>query len=354
MAVTATVPISLHSTQAGVVTLSAMTETMKAGRMLDVGQMVCEEAPIPDISDSQILVKTEFASICGSDLHIVMQGAAMAIPEQCPHGFPGHEGVGHVVASNDPSVPTGIDVLTFPNTAIAEGFSGYQRLSSGQYCLPLPASDLPNQQLMMAQQLGTVIFAHNQRLRDVTGETVAILGQGSAGLFWTWLLKRAGAAQVIVSDRSNTRISVAKKFGADIAVNANDADIGEVVLDMAAGKGADYVVEAVGSSAAHDQSIDISRVGGGLMWFGLPDTNAGIEMSFAKFFRKKLSATSVYGAQDEADAVSFQAAMDHIVNGDIDVMPLCSHTYDIEQIDQAMATAFDPVDAAATKVSVSF
>jgi len=331
-----------------------MSDTMKAGRMLDVGQMVCEEAPIPDITDTQILVKTEFASICGSDLHIVMQGAGLTIPDRCPHGFPGHEGVGHVVASNDPAVPVGIDVLTFPNTGIAEGFSGFQRLSSGQYCLPLPESDLPNQQLMMAQQLGTVIFAHNERFRDVEGETVAILGQGSAGLFWTWLLKQAGAAQVIVSDRSNTRLAVSTQYGADIALNSNDADIGEVILDMTNGEGADYVVEAVGSSTAHDQSVEISRVGGGLMWFGLPDTNAGIEMSFAKFFRKKLTATSVYGAQNEANVVSFKAAMDHIVNGDIDVAPLCSHTYGIEHIDQAMATAFDPIDAAATKVSISF
>jgi L-iditol 2-dehydrogenase len=207
---------------------------------------------------------------------------------------------------------------------------------------------------MMAQQLGTVIFAHTQRLRDVSGETVAVLGQGSAGLFWTWLLKRAGAAQVIVSDRSNTRLAVSKQYGADIAVNSSDANIGEVILDMTDGAGADYVVEAVGSSTAHDQSIEITRVGGGLMWFGLPDTSAGIEMSFAKFFRKKLTATSIYGAQDEADVVSFKAAMDHIVNGDIDVAPLCSHIYDIERIDHAMATAFDPVDAAATKVSVSF
>ena len=50
--------------------------------------------------------------------------------------------------------------------------------------------------------------------------------------------------------------------------------------------------------------------------------------------------------------MSFKAAMDHIVNGDIDVAPLCSHIYDIERIDQAMATAFDPVDAAAAMVAL--
>jgi L-iditol 2-dehydrogenase len=331
-----------------------MAETMKAGRMLDIGRMVCEEAPIPELTGSQILVKTECASICGSDLHIVMQGAGMTIPESCPHGFPGHEGVGRVVASNDPSVEVGIDVLTFPNTVIAEGFSEYQRLLNGQYCMPLPDCDVPHAQLMMAQQLGTVIFAHNQRLRDVEGETVVVLGQGSAGLFWTWLLKRAGAAQVIVSDRSNTRLAVSTKYGADIAVNSVDTDIRDVVKDMTGGAGADYVVEAVGSSTAHDLSTDVAKMGGGLMWFGLPDTSAGIEMSFARFFRKKLTATSTFGAQDEVGISSFKAAMDYIANGDIDVAPLVTHVYPVDEISTAMDVAFNPVDAAAVKVSVSF
>lgn len=329
-------------------------ESMRAGRMVDVNRMVCEDTAVWAASDGDLVVKTSYASICGSDLHIVMQGAGLALPEVCPHGFPGHEGVGRIVASNDPTVDVGTSVLTFPNTYNAEGFSEYQRLAAGRYCLPLPQSDLPNSHLLMAQQLGTVIFAASQRPHVVSGQTVAILGQGSAGLFWTWLLKRAGAAKVIVSDRSDARLAVSKQYGADLAVNADEVDIREVIGDLTGGAGVDYVVEAVGSSTANDLSTDIAKVGGAVMWFGLPDTNASIEMNFSRFFRKKLTATSTYGAQDEADVVSFKAAMDHIVAGDIDVGPLLSHVFPIDDVTEAMETAFDPVDAGAIKVSISF
>lgn len=322
--------------------------------MLGVGQMVCEETPIPDIGPGQVLVHTEMASICGSDLHIVLQGTGTVIGDPCPHGFPGHEGVGVVTASSDPSVEVGTSVLTFPNAGTGEGFSEYQRLEAGRYCLPLPACDQSNSHLLMAQQLGTVIFAARSRPHDVTGETVVVLGQGSAGLFWTWLLKRAGAETVIVADRSQARLAVSTRYGADIAVNVDNDDVIDVVNDLTDGSGADYVVEAVGSSSAHDLSTDLARIGGELMWFGLPDTNAGIEMNFTRFFRKKLRASSIYGAQDEDDARSFRDALDHIVARDIDVAPLLSHIYPIDRIDEAMALAFDPVDAGAVKVSISF
>ena len=322
--------------------------------MLGVGQMVCEEAPIPDIGPGQVLVHTEMASICGSDLHIVLRGTGTVIPDPCPHGFPGHEGVGVVTASSDPSVEVGTSVLTFPNAGTGEGFSEYQRLEAGRYCLPLPACDQPNSHLLMAQQLGTVLFAARSRPHDVSGETVVVLGQGSAGLFWTWVLKWAGANTVIVADRSPARLAVSTRYGADIAVNVNDDDVIDVVNDLTDGSGADYVVEAVGSSSAHDLSTDIACIGGELMWFGLPDTNAGIEMNFTRFFRKKLRASSIYGAQDEPDARSFREALDHIVARDIDVAPLLSHIYPIDRIDEAMAVAFDPVDAGAVKVSLSF
>ncbi|MDH5290094.1 MAG: hypothetical protein OEY41_08845, partial [Acidimicrobiia bacterium] len=90
------------------------------------------------------------------------------------------------------------------------------------------------------------------------------------------------------------------------------------------------------------------------LWFGLPDTDDSVPISFAKFFRKRLTASSTYGAQDEGDAVSFRTALDLIAGGHLDVSPLLSHVYPIEQIDTAFAVANDPVPAGALKVSVTF
>ena len=74
----------------------------------------------------------------------------------------------------------------------------------------------------------------------------------------------------------------------------------------------------------------------------------------AKFFRKRLTATSTYGDQEEADSVSFQAALDLIASRQIDVSPLLSHIYPVDEINTAFEVANEPTDAGALKVSLSF
>ena len=328
-----------------------MAEMMRAGQMHGVNVMRCVETPIPAIDDGQILVKTHMASICGSDLHIVCHGAGITHSMPCPHGFPGHEGVGEVVESRSDIAP-GTKVLCFPRAANAEGFSEYQRMYS-KYVLPLPDTGVSTPELLMAQQLGTVIFAARQRPVDVVGRTVLVLGQGSAGLFWTYWLKRSGAARVIAADLSADRLTVSTTFGADVTLNVGEIDVTEAMRELT-GEGADYVVEAVGRRETLFQSIELVRPGGDLMWFGLPDTDDSVPISFAKFFRKRLTATSTYGAQDEGDAVSFRTALDLISGRQIDVAPLLSHVYPVEEINTAFAVANDPTPSGALKVSITF
>jgi len=329
-----------------------VAEMMRAGQMLGINDMRCVETPIPEIGDQQILVRTTMASICGSDLHVVCHGAGVPFPLPCPHGYPGHEGIGEVVRSNHAGVAEGTRVLCFPFAGASEGFSEYQRMH-GKYVLPLPECGVPEEQLLMAQQFGTIIFAARQRPVDVVGKTVLVLGQGSAGLFWAYWLKRQGAGRLIAVDLSDARLAVSKQMGADITINAGEVDVMEAVRELT-GAGPDYVVEAVGRRETLYQSIELVRPGGDLLWFGLPDTDDSVPISFAKFFRKKLTASSTYGAQDEGDAVSFRTALDLIAGGHIDVSPLLSHVYPIEQIDTAFAVANDPVPAGALKVSVTF
>lgn len=323
--------------------------------MLAVNDMQCVETGVPELRDGELLVKTTMASICGSDLHLVCHGAGVGHAFPCPHGYPGHEAIGEVVDSRAESVAPGTHVLCFPPPHIAEGFSEYQRVRP-EHILPLPDTTergISQPELLMAQQLGTVVFAARQRPIDVVGKSVLILGQGSAGLFWTWWLKRHGAAQIIVADLSQARLDVAGSYGADVTLHAGEIDVGDAIAELT-GRGADYVVEAVGRRETLYQSIELVRAGGDLMWFGLPDSDDAVPISFAKFFRKKLTATSTYGAQDEGDAVSFRTALDLISSGQIDVSPLLSHVYPVEQINEAFTVANEPVAAGALKVSISF
>lgn len=325
--------------------------TTRAGLLVALGRMVFVEAPIEPLRDGDLLVRSRYASICGSDLHVVNHGVETD-PEQWAPGYPGHEGVGEVAESRAAGFAPGDQVLLVPPVPQARCFAEWQRVRASS-AIRLDGARPPLDEVLMAQQLGTVLFAARQHPTDVEGRTVVVIGQGSAGMFWAWWLKRAGAARVIVADRSPSRLAVAAHFGADVLVDARVDDLTEAVLDHTAGEGADFVVEAVGRKETLLQSISCCRTGGRMFWFGLPDTTDPVPIDFRTFFRRKLTAVSTYGAQAEPGLASFRAALDHIRRGDIDVRPLLSHVLPVEEIDAAFQLA-DTCDDGVLKVSISF
>ena len=72
--------------------------TTRAGQLVERGRMTFVVAPVEALRDGEVLVRTRFASICGSDLHVVNHGVETG-PQLWAPGYPGHEGVGEVVES---------------------------------------------------------------------------------------------------------------------------------------------------------------------------------------------------------------------------------------------------------------
>jgi L-iditol 2-dehydrogenase len=329
-----------------------MGQRMRAGRLVELGRVEFEEVPVDPPQPGELLVHSRFASICGSDLHGVQYGVEIP-PPPWPPGYPGHEGIGHVVEARAEGFTEGDLVLAVPNAAIGRCMAEYQRLQAVTAVKIDPSTSRPIEHLLMAQQLGTVMFALRRYPTDVVGKTVVVLGQGSAGLFFCHLLKRAGAETVIVADLSDARLAVSRCYGADHTLNASRDDVKAAIYDHTGGNGADYVVEAVGTRQTLAQSIELVAPDSKLLWFGLPDTSDPVPVPFQKFFRKRLTAQTVYGAQFEPGLVSFRAALAHIVRGDIDVSPLLSHVLPVEQVARAFELAHSR-DERAIKVSVSF
>jgi len=308
---------------------------------------------VPPVADGQLLVRTAYASICGSDLHSVFRGAP---PRPGDAGYPGHESVGEVVESRSPGFEPGDRVLTVPHAAAGRCLAEYQALP-GSACIRLPGT-APLSHLLMAQQLGTVVYALRSHPLDLIGRDAAVIGQGSAGAFFTFLLKRAGAARVLVSDKSPARLAYARQLGADLAVDAGTVDAGtgdfrSAVLEATGGQGAGVVVEAVGSRETFSLSLELAAAGATLVWFGLPEGPGDYPFPFREFFRRRLTAHAKFGAQGEPGLESFRYAVRLIADGAIDVAPLLSHMLPIERVDEAFRIARDRTDNA-LKVSIKF
>lgn len=329
-------------------------DNMRAAVLVERGKMVCEAVPLFEPEPGQVVVRNQMAAICGSDLHQIFYDGMGPVPSPAEPGWPGHEGVGEIVESRCDGLNVGDRVLTVPGHGHMRCFADYQTLP-GAWCLRLPDYDGPVEDLLMAQQFGTTIFALRRGNLDFVGKTVVVLGQGSAGQFFAWQAKHMGAAQVIATDLSPARLAQSTVFGADIAVpgTADGRTLREAVMDVTAGRGADIVIEAVGRAETIEHALDVARMRATVVFFGLPDTPDSVPFSYNRFFMKQLQAYAVVGAQAEDGLVSFHKALDWIARREIDVTKMVSHRLSLEDIGRALQLAHEREEDA-LKVTLTF
>ena len=241
---------------------------MAAAVATGLRRVECQEVEAPRAERGKVLVRTGLASICGSDLHVVYLGwNVTAFP--LPHGHPGHEGVGEVVDGGDSGFVAGEQVLTVPRVWLARTFAEFQ-LIEPESLLRLPEGP-PASHLLMAQQLGTVMHGC-RRLPPLSGKTVAVLGQGSAGLFHDFVLRRLGAERIIAVEPVPERLAAGVRLGVDETIDVTGDAATDALMKLTGGLGADVVIEAVGSVETLNQAMAMARVSGHVAVFGLPPT----------------------------------------------------------------------------------
>ncbi len=309
---------------------------MRAALLRAPGAIECVEAPEPEPAPGQVLIKTVCASLCGSDLHHVF----LPLQEDsfpCPHGYPGHEGVGEVVESRAEGFAPGQAVLTVPDIHHAGCFADYQVLGP-EFLIPLDTA-MAREQLVLAQPLGTVIFALKRFMPKEVPETAVVLGQGSIGLFFTWMLRHRGVARVIATEPLANRRALSQRFGAEVALDPTRESVVDAVQDLTGGQGAGLVIEAAGQDETRRQAVEMVALDGRLGLFGLPVKDDMADFPFNTFFRKRVEMMSHYGAQNEPGHASFREALGLVTGGRIEVAPLISHRLPLDQIDKTFEIA---------------
>jgi threonine dehydrogenase-like Zn-dependent dehydrogenase len=313
---------------------------MQAVQCIAAGAPRFIEAPKPELKPGYALVKTRLVSLCGSDVHMVYYEPPERYP--FPRGTSGHEMIGVVEAVAGPGgdlKPGDIALTMAPyHTAMAEYF-----LAPVEHVLVLPPGK-PQEHLLMAQQLGTVIFA-SQRLPSLINKDVAIIGLGSAGLFFAAMCRRLGAARVIALDIVAHRAAVAPRFGATHALcNATD-DAVQAVAEITGGQMADVVIEAAGEERSINLAPALVKTYGHILFFGIPRAY-GFAFDYEMFFRKYCTTTSIAGAAFEPGLKSTRAALDLVASGAIDVSPLLTHRLPFDRVQEGYQLARDRNDGA--------
>ncbi|MBX3420899.1 MAG: zinc-binding dehydrogenase [Pirellulaceae bacterium] len=267
------------------------------------------QAPQPQARPGFVVVRTSHVSLCGSDIRMLHFAPPSSYP--FPPGTTGHEMVGvvHEVANDDSPFSVGDRVLALApeHQAMCEYYLAPEHL-----VIPLPQGK-PLEVLLQAQQLGTVMYAA-QRLPNVMGRSVAILGQGSAGLWFNFILRRMGAAQVIALDADPHRLKYSQRFGATHQINNAQTDPVERLHEILGGHLPDIVVEAAGETQSINLSLELVKKFGQILFFGYPRCQH-MDFNFELFFHKCCQATTIVGATEEDNQASSRQAIE-LINQD--------------------------------------
>ncbi|BBZ46362.1 zinc-binding dehydrogenase [Mycobacterium parmense] len=258
-----------------------------------VAPYVFERTSIPDrtpedLADGEVLLRFLAAGVCGSDLP-AFRGARGRLPgDDGPSaagkdGFPIHEVVGEVLASRHPEHRPGDRVVGW-----ASGFDGLMQrvVSDGDGLAPYDPSLSPAEAVGL-QPLACVLYACEQ-LPDLAGRDVAIIGQGSIGLLFSYVAKTAGARRVTGVDPVDRR-GAAATFGVDEAVRApSDRWVSRLALT----DHADVVIEAVGHQVATlGHAVEAAAPGGTIFYFGVADDDI-YPIDMRSVLRKNLTLKS--------------------------------------------------------------
>lgn len=133
-----------------------------------------------------------------------------------------------------------------------------------------------------------------------TGDAVAVLGCGGVGLNVIQGAKIAGAGEVIAIDRFESKLAMARQFGATQTVNASESDPAAAVRDLTEGRGADVAFEVIGLELTITQALDMTRNGGEAILVGIPrlDVTLSLPAAFTFLYANKTVRGCWYGSSN--------------------------------------------------------
>jgi 2-desacetyl-2-hydroxyethyl bacteriochlorophyllide A dehydrogenase len=258
---------------------------MKAVVLEGPGQAQLASIPEPRIVDEdEILLRISKIGLCGTDLNSYRgRNALVSFPR-----VPGHE-IAATVAELNPKYPewqpgTAVTLSPYkscghcaacrrnrPNACKFNQTLGVQRDGALTEFLSVPAgklfrANLSLKALCLVEPL-TVGFHSTARGRVSSGEVVAVFGCGGVGLGAVAAAAFKGAT-VIGVDLDDGKLATARKAGATHTINSANEDLHEILDQMTDGRGADVIIEAIGSRQTFRAAVDEVAQTGRVVYLG--------------------------------------------------------------------------------------
>lgn len=306
---------------------------MLAGQFPSPRKVQLVDVPEPTLKDAageSIIFQPEVTCLCGSDLPFFdgdFEGHSISYPQ--PPGMSLHEMVGTVIASNGQKWQAGDRVLAVPENQ--HGF--FERFVMSEHRAIALDDRIKPEEALMAQPFGTVLWAL-QKLPNMIGQDVAVVGLGPIGQMFVIALRNLGARRIVGIDPIESRCEAALQLGAHATICQAAESCLEPLNDACSGQLPRFVIEAVGHKAqAFDACIQLCRSEGTLLYFGVPPVPVPSVDLRAAMMKNITVLTSLHPDFEH----TFPLAMQWIAEGRVNLKPLITHSFELSQIQ----TAFD-------------
>lgn len=334
------------------------------------GHFEIKDSPVPSCGDNEVLIRTEYVGICGSDLMFYQDPTIGGeLQTELPIVL-GHECSGRVVEKGkdvkhleigdrvalEPGVPCGkcryclsgrynlcpdVNFMAAPpwkSWALSEYIA-----HPANFAFQLPEG-MSSMEGAMIEPLSVGVHAA-ERAGAAPGQSVLILGAGCIGLMTMLACKSRGVTDITVSDLFNNRLEKALALGASRVINASDTDTVKEVEKLTGGKGMELVFETAGSSATARQVPRLVQAGGKAVMVG--NVHGQTPLELFEMNNKEADLLSVFRYHN-----TFQGAIASVAAGNIPLKEVATDFYTFDQVNEAFTCALHNKQSA-LKVMIS-
>jgi L-iditol 2-dehydrogenase len=316
-----------------------------------------DETAAPNLGAGDILIRMKACGLCGSDLEKVYGEYGMA------SGRLGHEPSGEIIAVGSSVTGLSVGDRVFVHHHVPCYSCYYCLHGDHTMCAKFHSSNiepcglseeilvpewnisrggvirLPRkmsfEKAALIEPLACCIRALN-KCNIQTGDNVAIFGAGPAGIMHVLLSQSLGCGKIFLLDFNQFRLDLAGEHcKIELFNNSKKQNVEKTVMSGTNNIGADISIIATSSPRAINQAIGLTRRGGKILLFGVPNKGTEVTFDAGNLYSNELSLIPSYAASEHE---TNQACV-LLNNNRIDADWIITHRFTLEHAREAIACA---------------
>lgn len=334
-----------------------------------IDDMRLEQRPIPKPGSNEVLLSMHSVGICGSDVHYLKHGRIgdfiVKDPMVLGHEASGTvlelgEGVTHLQKGDRVAIEPGVPCrmcehcksgrynlcakIFFCATPPDDGNLSRFYVHAADFCYKLP-DHVSFEEGALLEPLSVAVNAC-RRAKIEMGNHVLVCGAGPIGLVSLLVAKACGASSVAVTDLDEGRLKIAKELGADMIFKVTSRD-GKVVAEQIKKEfgRVDKTIECTGAESSIHTAIYATNSGGIAMLVGMGKAEINFPIVDALVREVDIRGNFRY-------VNCYPTALELVASGKVNVKPLITHRFKLEEAHKAFATTGSGSDNA-IKVMIS-